>query len=125
MVLSTVSPAGNPEAATVECVVTESFQVIFQTFQRYRKYTNLLSHRTIAAVFGWSGHVSVQFEGEAELLCEELLADSCAYYLRKVPSAKRFMDMEGACLFRIHPLWARYTDISKEPSEVFEINLGG
>lgn len=123
IVLSTVSADGTPESATVECTVTDSLEIIFQTFRQYRKYKNLLFQRRISAVFGWRDAVTVQYEGEAEELRGELLSYYRELYLRKIPSAKRFAEMEGATLFRVRPIWSRYTDISKEPSEVYELDL--
>ncbi len=123
MILSTVSAESTPESATMEFAVVNNFEVVFQTFKHYRKYANLLAHKKVSIVFGWNDNMTVQFEGDAQLLSGELLDSYRDYYLRKVPSARKFSEMKGATLFRIHPKWARYTDLSKKPTEVFEVNL--
>lgn len=122
-VLSTVSADGNPESATVECVVTDDFEIIFDTFQHFRKYTNLQANKRISAVFGWRDDITVQFEGEAEELSGELLDHYQGYYLRKIPSARKFAEMKDISWFRVIPKWARFTDVSREPWEIIELDL--
>ena len=123
MVLSTVSLDNLPESATVECAVTDEFEVVFDTFQYYRKYKNLSTNPNVCCVFGFRDDKTVQFEGTAEELKGQLLEYYQGYYLRKIPTAKKFAAMDDVSWFRIKPKWVRYTDVSKDPYEVVEIDL--
>jgi len=123
MVLSTVSADGRPESATVECAVTDDFEIVFDTFCHFRKYTNLRLHKYVSAVFGWRDDITVQFEGEVEELSGDLLDYYQGYYLKKIPSAEKFASMTDVAWFRVLPRWARYTDVSREPWDSIELDL--
>ena len=122
-VLSTVSPDGVPESATVECAVTDEFEVVFDTFRSFRKYRNLCNNPNVALVFGCRDDVTVQLEGCVRLLDGELLDYYQTYYLRRIPSAKKFAENPEVSWFCVTPRWIRYTDVSKEPWKVLEVNF--
>jgi hypothetical protein len=45
--------------------VTPELEIIFDTVASSRKYANLLANPAASFVIGWSGEVTVQFEGGA------------------------------------------------------------
>ncbi len=67
-VLSTVTPDNQPEAAVIEFAETKNFELIFDTFNTYRKYQNLKKNPSVAVVIGWDENITVQYEGWAEEL---------------------------------------------------------
>ena len=123
MVLSTVAVDGKPESATLECALTDDLEIIFDTFHHFRKYENLLARPNVSAVFGWRDDITVQYEGRAEELSGKLLEYYQGFYLRKIPSARKFAEMPDISWFRVTPKWARYTDVSLDPWETFELDL--
>ena len=65
-VLSTVSPAGEPEAAVVGIAVIDDFEILFDSLETTRKCVNLHSKPQIAFVIGWDAEITVQCEGIAD-----------------------------------------------------------
>ena len=65
--LATVDPKGNPQVATVYCVVDETLAVYFTTRVEARKFTNLMRHPTVAMIFTNENELTtLQLSGEAE-----------------------------------------------------------
>ena len=68
-VMASVSAVGAPQAALVGIVVTDRFEIFFDTLGNSRKAANLRNNRAAALVIGPSARGSmrtVQFEGEAD-----------------------------------------------------------
>jgi hypothetical protein len=68
-VQSSVSPSGNPQAAVVGMVVTDSFEIVFDTLDTTRKVHNLRLNPKIAFVVGGltnGDERTVQYEGLAD-----------------------------------------------------------
>ncbi len=74
-------------------------------------------------VIGWDENITVQYEGEASELKGEKLNKYKEIYFKKNPRAKKWEGREGITYFKIIPKWIRYSDLNKDPWEVFEINL--
>lgn len=67
--------------------------------------------------------ITVQYEGVAEELRGE---DSIKYkqaYWAKNPKAERWESREGITYFKVTPKWIRYSDLNRDPWDVFEITL--
>jgi general stress protein 26 len=64
-VLSTVSAAGEPEAAVVGVAFTDELEIVFDTLETTRKAVNLRRSLKIAFVVGWDEEITAQLEGVA------------------------------------------------------------
>lgn len=67
-VVATVDAEGHPEAALVDLAVTDHGEVLFDTKATARKVVNIGGNQRVALVVGWADKVSVQAEGDAEVL---------------------------------------------------------
>lgn len=71
-VISTVSPTGKPESATVIYFIDDDLNFYFVTRHNTRKFRNLQSNKNVAIVVGVElKPVTVQIEGTAELVSDE------------------------------------------------------
>ncbi len=107
-VVATVSPAGAPEAALVEMAVTDEGDLVFDTKSEARKVDNLAHNARVAIVVGWGGRVSVQVEGEAELLTGEERQQFSALYAEQFPARPPVNEL--FTIYRVRPAWLRYCE---------------
>lgn len=120
--MSTVNPAGKPQSAVVEFGDTDDLEIIFDTFANARKYKNLQNCKDVSIVVGWDNNITVQYEGKAQELFGEELERCKEIYFGKNPDAKKW-DKVGIKYFKVQPAWIRYSDLNKDPWEVFEIEF--
>ncbi|KKR71497.1 MAG: hypothetical protein UU14_C0026G0007 [Candidatus Roizmanbacteria bacterium GW2011_GWB1_40_7] len=106
-VISTVGIDNKPESAVLEFGETEELELIFDTLTSSRKYKNLQTNKNVSFVVGWDENITVQYEG----------------YWNKNPKAQRWESTEGITYFKVAPKWIRYSDLNKNPWDVFEINI--
>src|SRR5260370_39916425 len=64
-VLGTLSSGGSPQSALVGIAVTPELEIIFDTVKSSRKFQNLMSNSGCSFVVGWTGEITVQYEGQA------------------------------------------------------------
>lgn len=121
-VISTVSPENKPEAAVIEFGQTDELELIFDTFNYYRKYKNISQNPQVAFAIGWDDNITVQYEGEAEELSGDRLQQYKTYYFQKNPRAQRWETREGICYFRVKPAWIRYSDLTSDPWKIYELD---
>lgn len=124
-VVSSVTHAGEPQAAVVGVAVTDKLELLFDTLGSSRKAANLRANALIAAVIGWDDGRTAQIEGVAdEPLGAELqrLKDA---YLRRFPDGQERATDPGITYFRVTPTWIRYSDFRTTPPTVvvFESEL--
>jgi general stress protein 26 len=123
-VISTVSEQNKPEAALVGfAVLPETLEIIFGTFETFRKYKNLQSNKNAAFVIGWDNKKTVQVEGEAKELVGEEMQSMMEIYVKKFPSSKKYLDNSEEKFFKIIPSWMRFRNLDEHPEEMFEINF--
>lgn len=123
-VLATVEhELSKPEAAVVEFGETANLELIFDTFVSSRKYNNLKASSHIAFVIGWDENITVQYEGGATELKGKELERYQAIYFSKNPRAKKWNDREGVAYFKVTPSWIRYSDLNKDPWDIFEVTF--
>ncbi len=67
-VVAMVNASGGPEAALVGVAVTDQGEVVFDSLAAARKVANIATKGRVAMVIGWEDDVSVQNEGEADVL---------------------------------------------------------
>lgn len=121
-VLSTVSPANRAEAAVIKFVITDNFEIVFNTYTTYRKYENLKANKNVAVVIGGEKGITVQYEGKAqELLGNELEKYQELFHQQHQKS--KWHTHPQTRLFKIIPTWLRYSDVRDfEKREIIEID---
>ena len=104
-VVATVDRDGKPEAALVEVAATDDGELIFDTKTEARKVANLFRNAKVAIVVGWGGPLSVQIEGEAELLLGGQREKYARLYSSQFPQRPPVNDQFA--LYRVRPAWLR------------------
>jgi len=109
-VISSIGPSGEPQSALVGIAVSPQLEIIFDTVQSSRKYPNLKADPRIAAVIGWEGEQTVQYEGLALDPTGDELARAKEIYFAAWPSGVERQQWPGIAYFLIQPRWLRYSD---------------
>jgi pyridoxine/pyridoxamine 5'-phosphate oxidase len=109
-VVSTISPAGAPEAALVNLAVTDDLELVFYTLQDARKCVNLRRNRRIAIVIGWEDERTLQVEGLADEPHGGELDRLKDMYSAARPNARAQMAWPGLTWFRVRPKWVRLSN---------------
>lgn len=122
-VLSTVTPDNKSESAVIEFSEKENLEIIFDTFETFRKYTNMRNNPNVSVVIGWDEDKTLQLEGKAVELESEEVEEYKKIHLVKLPKAIDIISQEGIRFFKIVPTWIRYLDASVQPWDTFEINF--
>lgn len=122
-VISTVGANSKPESAVLEFGETEELELIFDTYTTSRKYKNLQINKNVSFVIGWDDDITVQYEGIAAEVRGEEATKYKQVYWSKNPKAERWESREGITYFKVTPKWIRYSDLNKDPWDVFEIKL--
>ncbi len=122
-VIATVSPENKPEAAVVEFGETDDFELIFDADKDSRKMQNIRKNNYVAFVIGWDEDITIQYEGEAYEISDNELGDYKGMYFAKNPNAKKWEKVEGIKFFKVSPKWIRYSDLNKDPWDIFEIEF--
>jgi uncharacterized pyridoxamine 5'-phosphate oxidase family protein len=105
-VISTVSARGKPEAALVNYGVTQELELIFETLQTSRKYTNLLRNPSAAFVMAFD-HETVQYEGIVDRPKRSDLEPLLDDYFAAYPDGLGHRGWPGLVYMRVRPLWVR------------------
>lgn len=121
-VFSTVSD-NKPQSSLMGFGVTEELELIFGTSNKSRKFSNIKSNLNVSVVFSLKNHKTVQYEGTAELLNDEDLEKYKNIYFDLRPSVRKYESLPDQVYFKVKPIWIRYTDVSKKPWDIFEINF--
>lgn len=122
-VISTVSPENKPEAAVIEFGETDDLELIFDALENSRKVQNIKHNKNVAFVIGWDEDITVQYEGKAFELSGSESERYKKIYISKNPKVKKWEQVKGIKFFKIVPTWLRYSDLNKDPWEVFEITF--
>jgi len=124
-VQSSVSPSGAPQAAVVGFVVTDDFEVFFDTIDTTRKVRNLRRNPKIA--FGIGGLTNgdertAQYEGAADEPSGVELQRLKEIYFRVFPDGRERQSWPGLIYVRAKPTWIRYSDFNQAPPEIVEFD---
>ena len=122
MVISTVSPQGEPQAATVYYIVDDAFNLYFMTSLGSKKCENVTANGKVAFVVGTGPEiVTVQGGGmampldskEAQVFFEMIkrIALQSPYQWPLLMLAK---EKGGFCTFKIKPSWMVWLNLHKE-----------
>ena len=120
-VVSTVSAAGKPEAATVIYFMDDDFSFYFITRRNTRKFENLQLNNNVAIVVGTElMPITVQIEGTAELVTGEK-GESLVTEIAKRPQIQSlyfgpFLELKGIdfAAFKVKINWLRWLSVDPE-----------
>jgi general stress protein 26 len=124
-VQASVSADGEAQAAVVGIVVTDKFEVLFDTSEETRKVANLRRNPKIAFVIGGTtigDERSVQYEGVADEPTGAELERLQSAYFGTFPDGRDRQSWPGITYVRARPTWIRYVDFNQDPPEIIEFD---
>jgi hypothetical protein len=124
---ATVSPTREPQGALVGIVVTDDFEVFFDTLAGSRKAQNLRRDPAIALVFGSTADeadTTVQYEGVAHEPVGAALAQLQQLYFERFPDGRQRRQLPGVTYFLVKPTWVRYSSFATDPPRIIELSTG-
>jgi hypothetical protein len=125
-VQASVSSALGPQAAVVAIVVTDQFEIIFDTLSTTRKAQNLRQNSRIALVIGGlvaGDERTAQVEGLADEPTGEEHTRVKDVYLRGHPKGIERLSWPNLMYVRVRPTWVRYSDYNQNPPEIVEFTF--
>ena len=124
-VQTSVSSSGSPQAAVVGFVVTERFEIFFDTVDSTRKAGNLRKNPQIAFVIGLSerDERTVQFQGVVDEPGGTELKQLKELYFQRFPDGRERQVWPGLVYFRARPTWLRFSDFAQSPPEIAEFDF--
>jgi general stress protein 26 len=120
---ASVSGSGAPEAAVVGIVVTNKYEVVFDTLESTRKVPNLRRNPRIALVIGGMApgdERTVQYEGLADEPTGSELERLKRVYFERFPDGREREAWPGIVYVRVRPSWVRYSDYGRNPALIVE-----
>jgi hypothetical protein len=109
----------------VGIAVLDDFELIFDTLTSTRKAINLRQNPNLAFVIGgWnvSDPRTVQYQGIAGIPAGDEIDVVREQYFRVFPDGRDRLAWEGLIHVRVRPAWLRFSDYTKEPSEILEFD---
>jgi pyridoxine/pyridoxamine 5'-phosphate oxidase len=119
-VLGTISPQGMPQSALVGIAVTPELEIIFDTVKSSRKYHNLIANPNCSFVIGWTGEITVQYEGQAHMPSGAVLERYQQEYFEQWPDGPSRLTWPSIVYFVVRPRWIRHSDFDQNPPEIQE-----
>ena len=130
-VQASVSPSHVPQAAVVGFVVTDGFELFFDTVESTRKAHNLRQNPAVAVVIGTpnsndaGSEITVQYEGVADEPEGAELDALKALYFARFPDGRDRQQWPGILYFRIRPRWLRFSNYGTNPPDIVEFAFDG
>ena len=124
-VQASVSADGSPQAAIVGVVVSERFEVFFDTLGDARKAINLRRNPATALVIGPAvvgSDRTVQVQGRADEPTGADLERLLDLYFARFPDGRERQLWPGITYWRVLPTWIRYSDFSTDPPTIVEFS---
>jgi hypothetical protein len=125
-VQASVSSDGAPQAAVVGFVVTDDFEILFDSVDTTRKVINLRRAPRCALVIGGmvnGDERTVQYEGLADEPGGSNLERLKALYFVRFPDGRDRQQWPGLTYIRVRPEWLRFSDFSRSPPEITEFTF--
>lgn len=120
-VQASVSSLGQPQAAVVGFVITDDFELFFDTTAVTRKAINLRGNPRVAFVIGGlTGECTVQYQGIADEPVGGELEDLKALYFSRFPDGPARAQWPDIAYFRVRPHWLRFSDYRSTPPDITE-----
>lgn len=120
---ASVSALAAPQAAVVGFVVTDRFELFFDTVDTTRKAQNLRRNPKIAFVIGGltpgEGR-TVQYEGVADEPSGAELTRFKELYFAAFKDGPERQRWPGITYVRVRPTWIRYSDFNRVPPFIVE-----
>ena len=126
-VQASVSISNSPQAAVVGFIVTDDFEIFFDTLDTTRKISNLRSNSRVAFVVGGladSDERTVQYEGVADEPYGPDLERLKERYFTRFPDGRDRQAWAGLIYVRARPRWVRFSDFNRTPPEIVELAFG-
>jgi nitroimidazol reductase NimA-like FMN-containing flavoprotein (pyridoxamine 5'-phosphate oxidase superfamily) len=121
------SSSAGPQAAVVGFVVTDDFELFFDSVDSTRKIANLRKDPRIAFVIGGlapGDERTVQIEGVADEPGGAELERLRSLYFTRFPDGRDRLAWPGLTYIRVRPTWLRFSDFSRNPPYIVELTLG-
>ena len=125
-VQASVSADGRPQAAVVGFVVTDHFEVVFDTLDATRKVANLRRTPRCAFVIGGmtaGDERTVQLEGIADEPAGADLDRLKELYFARFPDGRDRQRWPGLTYIRVRPQWLRFSDFNQSPPLIAELTF--
>ena len=123
VVQASVSAADAPQAAVVGAVVTDAFEIVFDTLAATRKAQNLRRNPKVAFVIGGltdGDERTAQYEGIADQPTSHELERLKQLYFERFPDGRERQTWPGLIYMRARPTWIRYSDYNRNPPVIVE-----
>jgi hypothetical protein len=125
-VQASVSPLGAPQAAVVGFIVTDDFEIVFDTVDTTRKVVNLRWNAHCAFVIGGmvnGDERTVQYEGVTDEPAGPHLERLKELYFVRFPDGRDRQHWPGLTYIRIRPRWLRFSDFNQSPPAIVEFTF--
>jgi hypothetical protein len=125
-VQASVSPEGAPQAAVVGFIVTDDFEIVFDTVETTRKAINLRVNARCALVIGGMAEGderTVQLEGITDEPAGEDLERLKALYFVRFPEGRDRLRWPGLTYIRVRTEWLRFSDFGLSPPAITELRF--
>ena len=119
-VQASVSASVAPQAAVVGVIITDDFEVFFDTLASTRKVCNLRRNARIALVIGGltdGDERTVQYEGIADEPDGLELERLKERYFVRFPDGRDRQTWPGLTYVRTRPQWLRFSNFNQTPQE--------
>jgi hypothetical protein len=127
-VIATTGAEGAPQAALVGIVVTDDFELFFDTLDSTRKAANLRARARVAFVVGGyeaDANRTVQLEGVADEPAGVDLDELKHLYFERFIDGPARQAWKGLIYVRVTPMWLRYSDFRSDPPTIVELDAAG
>lgn len=124
-VQTSVSESGAPQAAVVGIVVTDDFEIFFDSVDSTRKVQNLRQNPRTALIIGGLRHGderTLQYEGVADEPGGTELERLKDRYFEAFPDGRERQSWPGLVYVRVRPTWIRFSDYNRAPPEIVELD---
>jgi uncharacterized protein YhbP (UPF0306 family) len=122
---ASVASTASPQAAVAGVVVSDNFELFFDTLDTTRKMRNLRQNPKIAFVIGGTvegDERTVQYEGLADEPKGSELERLKTIYFNRFPDGPARQTWPGLVYVRARPSWIRYSDFNVEPPAIIELD---
>ena len=125
-VQASVSSRDAPQAAVVGFIVTDDFEIIFDTVGTTRKVVNLRRNAACAFVIGGmlnGDERTVQYEGIADEPTGADLERLKQLYFARFPDGRDRQHWPGLTYLRVRPRWLRFSDFNQSSPAIIELTF--
>jgi Pyridoxamine 5'-phosphate oxidase len=123
--VASVSATGAAQAAVVGVVVSDDFEIFFDTLDTTRKAVNLRARPRAAVVLGSvaaDAKVTVQVEGAADEPRGTDLERLKELYFERFLDGPTRQAWRGLIYVRVRPTWLRLSDYAQDPPRIVELD---